>query len=105
MEHNFDYNDGDFIVFLSELLDSYKYEQGNEYDKMFVGIATFAIEKGWNALSKRQQEVINKRIIQICPSRCNHCLNPIPWSEMLYAMENDGMCSHCVKICNDLDKE
>lgn len=105
MNKNFDYEDEDFIGFLKELLDSYQYEQGDEYDKTFAGIAAFAIDKGWKALSEKQQDVIKIRINQICPDRCSHCGDSIPWCEMLYAIENDGMCSHCVKMWNDMDNE
>lgn len=105
MENNFDYNNKDFIGFLKEFLDLHLYEQGNEYDKTFEDIAKRAIDMGWNALSPKQQAVIKIRIEQFCPSHCSHCLDSIPWCEMLYAMEHDGMCSHCVKIWNNLDKE
>lgn len=105
MENKFDYNDEDFIVFLKKLLDSYLYEQGNEYDDTFKGIAQRTIDNGWDSLSEKQQKVIKIRIEQICPERCSHCGDSIPWSEMLSAIENDGMCSHCVKVWSNIDKE
>lgn len=105
MDEKIDYNEEDFIGFLKEFLDSHLYEQGNEDDKTFKGIAKRAIDIGWNALSLKQQEVIKIHIKQFCPSHCSHCLDSIPWCEMLFAMEHDGMCSHCVKVWNDIDKE
>lgn len=105
MKEKFDYNDEDFIGFLRELLDSSIYEQGNEHDKTFEGIAQRTIDNGWDSLSEKQQKVIKIRIEQICPERCSHCGDSIPWCEMLYAIENDDKCSHCVKIWEDIEKE
>lgn len=105
MEKKFDYNNEDFIGFLRELLDSRLYEQGDEYDDTFKGIAQRVIDYGWNTLSGKQQDVIKIRVEQICPERCSHCGDSLPWCEMLFAMEHDGMCSHCVKVWSDIDKE
>lgn len=105
MEKNFDYRDEDFTGFLKELLDSHLYEQGNEYDETFEGIAKRTIDKGWDSLTDKQQDVIRIRVEQICPSRCSHCLDSIPWCEMLSAIEHYGKCSHCVKLWDDIEKE
>ncbi len=105
MIQEIDYNDEDFIRFLKELLDSNMYEQADDYDEMFEGIAKLAIDKGWDNLSERQQKVIKIRIEQICPNRCSHCLDSIPWCEMMFAIEHGGMCSHCVHVWGNLNEE
>lgn len=105
MKKNFDFENESFIGFLQELLKSQLYEKNDDYDEIFKGIVQFTIDNGWNSLSDRQKEVIRIRIEQICPDSCTHCLASIPWCEMLFAMEHDDMCTHCVKLQEDLKKE
>lgn len=105
MSNNFNFNDEDFIGFLKELLGSYLYEKGDDYDETFAGIAKRAIDNGWNSLSEKQKNVIRIRTEHICPERCSHCHDSIPWSEMLFAMEHDGICPRCVKVWGEMDNE
>lgn len=102
---NFAYTDSDFPGFLKELLDSGMLDSSDATDRMCIGISELAIDKGWSFLSTKQQNVIRVMVEKLCYAHCAHCLDSIPWCEMLYAIEHDGMCSHCVKIWNDIEKE
>ena len=67
-------------------------------DDKEAGIAKQVLAKGYDSLSKKQKFVFDKMIEENSVKSCNYCCMPIPWSEMLAALDNGGFCSHCKHI-------
>lgn len=103
--HLYDFENEDFVEFLKELLDSGKLKDGSEYADMKIGIVKQVVSKGWNLLSPKQQKILQWTIVDKCYERCTYCGDSIPWCEMMFAIEHDGMCSHCVHVWEEIEKE
>ena len=93
------YEEG-FVEFLQELLDSGRIDDGKE-----IGITKQVIDKGYDSLSDKQKWVFDKMIDANTYEECSRCLVSIPWCEMMYALDNEGLCSYCVHQLEKLDEE
>ena len=94
------YDEEGFAEFLQELLDSGSIDDGKE-----IGITKQVIDKGYDSLSDKQKWVFDKMIDANTFDECNRCGDSIPWCEMMYALDNDGLCSYCVHQLEKLDEE
>ena len=65
----------------------------------------FIIDCGTDKLSEESKEVLDKFLSGICPEYCKQCGEPIPWSEMLEAIDNGGYCSYCENVRNKIEEE
>lgn len=79
----------DFNSFLEDLVSSHRIE-GIE-----AGITKYVIDHGYDALSIKQKNVFDKMIANNTVSECKRCATDIPWSEMLDALDNGGLCNWC----------
>ena len=93
------YLEEDFNDFLKELIDNKKLNDSKE-----EGIASLAIDKGFESLTDKQKFVLEKAISHYVYNECKRCGNEIPWSEMSAADDNGVMCSWCQQLSrNDKD--
>lgn len=105
MVQEFDFRDEDFTEFLREFLDSGILDKSDDNDKTAIGVSKRLIAEGYDSLSPKQQNVIDIIANKHFQKSCTHCGDSIPWCEMMFAIEHDGMCSHCVRIWEDLKEE
>lgn len=105
MAQEFDFHDEDFEVFLQEFLGSSNLDESDDNDKIAIGVSKRLIAEGYDSLSFKQQKVIDIIANKHFFKSCTHCGDNIPWCEMMFVIEHDGMCSHCVHIWNDMKKE
>lgn len=87
------YLEEDFNDFVKEIIDNKKLSDSKE-----EGIASLVIDKGFDSLSDKQKFVFEKSINYFVYDECSRCRNDIPWSEMLAAEDNGGMCSWCQQL-------
>jgi len=105
MVQEFDFRDEDFTEFLREFLDSGILDKSDDNDKIAIGVSTRMIAEGYDSLSPKQQNVIDIIANKHFYKSCTHCGDSIPWCEMMFSIEHDGMCSHCVHIWDDMKEE
>ena len=105
MVQEFDFRDEDFTGFLQEFIDSGILDESNENDKTAIGVSKRLITEGYDSISPKQQKVIDIIANKHFHKLCTHCGDSIPWCEMMFAIEHNGMCSHCVHIWNDIKEE
>ena len=83
--------DREFEMYVSELLDAGKLE-----GDAVIGIAKQLVSKGVSSLTPLQRKTFID--YGLCKGNyveaCERCAQPIPWSEMLFALE-DGLCAYC----------
>jgi hypothetical protein len=91
--------DDEFDGFLANLISL------NRLDSKELGIAKFYLDKGYDALSAKQRYVFDKLVKNNTVSECKRCYSPIPWSEMLEALNNGGLCNYCQHMMEKFDKE
>ena len=84
------YSEEDFGDFIQQLIDGQHFDSSKE-----EGIAKLVLDKGFEALSPKQQHVFEKSISYYVTEECDTCSNPIPWCEMYIAEDNGGNCSWC----------
>ena len=89
----------DFIGFLEELISSGRLETKEK------GIMKFYLDKGYEALSEKQRYVFDKMVENNSVDECTRCGCPIPWCEMLAALDNGGLCNYCEHTQEKIDKE
>jgi len=82
----------------------YLVEQKMFADSKEEGIAKFVIDKGYEALTDKQKYVFETSITNYIYEECNRCGCNIPWSEMIFADINGGLCSWCQQLSRN-DKE
>jgi hypothetical protein len=98
MGRNDHVDDEGFHDFLREVLDS------GQLDQAATGITRLVIDKGEDALSDKQKHVFKKYVLDAFTTKeCRRCHLEIPWSEMLEAHDNGGLCSWCVKMESNED--
>lgn len=83
------FSEDDFKEYVEDLIESDRIE-GKE-----AGIAKLAIDQGYNSLSDKQRFVFDKTIKENSVELCERCGAPIPWSEMIEALDNGGYCNYC----------
>lgn len=93
------YNEDDFKGFLEELISSKRLESKEE------GITKLYLDEGYDAMSIKQRYVFDKMIEDNSVSECTRCGSHIPWSEMLAALDNGGLCNYCEHMQEKEDKE
>lgn len=93
------YNEDDFLGFVSELIDS------KEYTGKELGILSRYYNKGYENLSLKQKYVFDKVIEGAVVESCDRCGSDIPWSEMLSAQDNGGLCNYCEHMWNKIKDE
>lgn len=96
---NIRYGEDDFNGFLEELISSKRLEPKEE------GITKLYLDKGYDAMSIKQRYVFDKMIEDNSVSECTRCGSPIPWSEMLAALDNGGLCNYCEHVQEKEGKE
>ena len=88
-----DQDEEDRKGFFQELVD------GNYLDGAALGITKLVIDKGDDVLSDRQKFVFKRDVLDVfVTSECKRDGGAIPWSEMLAAHENGGLCGYCQYI-------
>lgn len=91
-------HDNEFVSYVAELLDANLIE-----DSRAKGIGKQIIDKGVESLSDKQVFVFLKYGLENnYLEYCDHCYQPIPWSEMFVALD-DGYCSYCRHILKKED--
>lgn len=93
------YDEEDFNGFLEDLIASGRLEAKEE------GITKLFLDKGYDALSGKQKYVFDKIVQQNSKTECERCANPIPWCEMLEALDNGGYCNYCQHMMEKLERE
>lgn len=87
--------DKDFIFFVEHLL-----KNDMIASETAKGIARQVIDKGVGGLTKSQKDAFLKYgIYDNFIEECERCANPIPWPEMIDALD-DSYCSYCRHIMN-----
>ena len=82
--------------FLQELVD------GDYLEGAALGITKLLIDEGDDALSDKQKYVFKRAGLDVfVTSECKVHGSAIPWSEMMIAYENGGLCGYCQ---NTIDK-
>ena len=74
-------------------------------DEKGEGIARFAIDNGFEKLSDKQTGALWYSIKDFIYEKCSQCSVEIPWCEMLDAIDNDGLCSCCLKMNESRENE
>ena len=64
------------------------------------GITKQVIEKGEQSLTEKQRFVFQRHVLdEFVTAECSQCgIEGIPWSEMMTAHENGGLCGWCAKM-------
>jgi len=89
--------DDGFTAFLQEIVDSEGIEGAA------LGITKVVIEKGQEALSKKQAYVFQAAVLdEYTVGECKRCSGDIPWCEMMEAYDNGGFCGWCAHM---MDKD
>ena len=70
-----------------------------------AGITKQVIDKGYDSLSEKQKFVFDRAISNNSIDECKTCGTDIPWSEMLNALDNGGLCSHCQHMWEKMERE
>jgi len=64
-----------------------------------VGIARKVIAEGTRNLTSKQQYVYDKSIREpYLEMKCSRMGDPLPTSEITFALENDGLCTWCARM-------
>lgn len=66
---------------------------------------SFIINYGTDKLPEECKAELDKFLSGICLEYCKQCGEPIPWSEMLEAIDNGGYCSYCENVRNKIEEE
>lgn len=93
------YQEDDFEGYLEDLIKSGRLEP------IQIGITKYCIDNGYEALSTKQKYVFDKIIDENSVEECARCGCDIPWSEMLEALDNGGLCNYCQHMQEKLDSE
>ncbi len=90
----------DFREYLQEIVDL-KGIEGKE-----LGITKRAIDKGVETLTEAQLGVLKYGVIKhYYVDKCKLDGGDIPWSEMIFACDNDGHCAYCANRLEKLAAE
>lgn len=73
-------------------------------DSAAKGIAKLAIDKGMDALSDKQEYVLEQGISDYLMYECPNCGESISYEDMQIAID-DGMCSYCGYKWDKMQKE
>lgn len=84
-------NEEDFSIYVSDLLDSERLD-----GEVVIGIAKQIIDRGVSSLTPNQKITFIRYglLLDNYVDECNRCTLEIPWSEMLFALD-DGFCAYC----------
>ncbi|MBE6326554.1 MAG: hypothetical protein E7077_05755 [Bacteroidales bacterium] len=93
------YNDDDFAGFVEELVIT------KRLNKTEAGIAKQMLDQGYNSLSEIQKNVFDNAIERNSVKECKRCSNEIPWSEMIEALDNGGLCGWCHHFKSKMEEE
>jgi len=85
-------NDQDYLDFLQELVNSDRIDGGAA-----LGVTKMVIDGRCDELSQPQWNTFLKHVAELnYVDGCTRCATPIPWCEMLEALDNGGYCNYCV---------
>ncbi len=72
-------------------------------DDPALGVAKLWVDKGEDELTEKQMYVLKEHVLgAYVTEHCTRCSQDIPWSEMLEAYDNGGLCSLCAhKVSKD----
>ncbi|MBC7388249.1 MAG: AbrB/MazE/SpoVT family DNA-binding domain-containing protein [Opitutaceae bacterium] len=71
-----------------------------------LGIAKLLMDKDYSSLTPPQKFTFQKDVIDYYyKDSCESCASPIPWVEMLHAVENGGNCSWCANQIEKAQKD
>lgn len=78
------------VNFVKELI------SGGYLEGAALGVAKQWVSEGDESLSPKQAAVLKRYVFEpFVTEHCKFCSQVIPWSEMLAAHENGGMCGWC----------
>lgn len=80
----------DFHDLISDLLKRDLLESSTE-----IGIAKYILANGTKNLSGKQSFITQKVTNRYNNVSCNRCSLTIPLSEILFSMDNGGLCDYC----------
>lgn len=64
-----------------------------------LGVAKLWLDTGDDGLSDKQKYVLDEYVFKpYVREGCSRCAQAIPWSEMLEAYDNGGMCGYCAHM-------
>lgn len=89
----------DFEGFVQDLINS------GRLDEKESGIAKRMLDKGYGTLSDKQKFVFRHAIVNNSVKECERCGCQIPWSEMLDALDDGGLCNYCKHMQEKIDRE
>lgn len=82
--------DDDCIGYVEQLIELNYIEE-----KTALGVAKQFVNDGFQSLSDKQKYVLETYVLgENKVEDCKRCASPIPWSEMLEALDH-GHCSYC----------
>lgn len=84
------YEYSDFHDLISDLLKKDLLESSTE-----IGIAKYILANGTKSLSGKQSYIIQKVTNRYNSLTCNRCALAIPFSEVIFSMDNGGLCDYC----------
>ncbi|MCR4811922.1 MAG: hypothetical protein K5867_04925 [Bacteroidales bacterium] len=93
------YEEEDFEGFVQDLIKS------GRLDDKEIGISKLMLDKGYDSLSEKQQYVFDKAIEKNSIEYCERCSCPIPWCEMMEALDNGGYCNYCQHMMEKAEQE
>lgn len=91
--------ESDFKDYLNDLINTGRLSDTE------AGIAKQVIDKDYDSLSEKQKFVFDRAISNNSIEECKTCGTDIPWSEMLNALDNGGLCSHCQRMWEKMERE
>lgn len=93
------YEEEDFEGFVQDLIKS------GRLDDKEIGISKLMLDKGYDSLSEKQKYVFDKAIEKNSIEYCERCSCPIPWCEMMEALDNGGYCNYCQHMMEKIEQE
>jgi hypothetical protein len=95
-----DQGEEDRKAFLRQLID------GDRLEDAALGITKLVIDKGDDVLSEKQKFVFKRDVLDVYVIReCSRGGCDIPWSEMMMAYDNGGLCGYCAHMHDKIMRE
>jgi hypothetical protein len=91
----------DYAEFLQKLVDC-----DDIQDEQAEGITKFVIANGRGALSKKQEFIFTKNVVEKFPQpKCERCGERIPWIEAHHFMHEEKYCGGCQHDWNKMEQQ
>ena len=80
-------------IFVKELIES------DHLEGAALGVAKLWLDKGEDVLTEKQQHVLDEHVFgPYVTESCGRCSQSVPWSEMMSAYHNGGLCGYCQHV-------